>query len=159
MAKKYTSRDWISKALSQGKTVKQIAAKIGRSPSTVRAVATGKRPGKNLLPALKAIAQKRKVPSLPSSPGREVKAKAPALTPLQIAQQRLAGFDPGTKVVISVTTKTGRSIMLGRHGGIDVDSIGSVGGFVSGQAARQSYGIDDSEIFDIDFEDFEDWSE
>jgi len=97
---------------------------------------------------------------------KPVEAKPPALPiPTQLdrveerAGRQLEKFDPGTRVVISVTTKDGRSVILGKHGGINVDVIPSGGsvGFAAGQAVGQAYDLDDDDIVSIDFEDFEDF--
>jgi transcriptional regulator with XRE-family HTH domain len=158
MARKFTSRDWLSKALASGKTIKQVAAKLGRSPSTIRAVAAGKRPGKNLLAGLKAIAQKRKLSVTPVARSSVNRKAAKVLSAVERAQLSLYELDPGTKVVIGVTTKKGRTLVLGRHGGIDVRWLSSLGGFLLAQATAQGYELEGEDFSSVEFEDYEDWS-
>lgn len=90
--------------------------------------------------------------------------KPPAETAFEKMERRagnqLEKFDPGTRVVISVTTQSGRGLVLGKHGGINVDVIPSsgIGGYAAGQASSQGYGDDDDDpIVSIEFEDYEDF--
>lgn len=75
------------------------------------------------------------------------------------AQRRLERFDPGTRVVMYITTKSGRTITLGSNGGINVELISGMGifAFAAAQGSKQNYGLDEESILRVEFEDFEDF--
>lgn len=155
------TKGWIDRAVAKYGSVKAVAEKLGRSPSTISEIRSGKRPGANLRDAARDLAQGKRAPvKAPPSKGRPAKMSAGEKV-LSKATRHLLKLDKkgADKVVVYVNKPgAGRSFTLGAHGGIDVNQIlgaPSVGEFLVVQSARQNYGIEDFELIDsIEFEEY-----
>lgn len=167
MAKRLSTGEWINRAIAQGReTVKSLAAKLGRAPSTISSIRSGKRPGENLRAAARDLAKGKRSP-VAAPPVRHAKPRAapvpppkpPALTPLEKGERRLDKLDGNDRVVIHVTSKkTGQSFTLCRKGGVSPDTIRfapSLADFLGAQGNAQGYGdFDFDDVVDIDFEEY-----
>lgn len=145
------AKGWIDRAVEKYGSVKVVAEKLGRSPSTIYDIRSGKRPGAALRDAARDLARGKRAPvAPPPSKGRPIrkavpKGKHPNAVKLAKAQKQLLKLsDRGVdKVVIYVNMPgSGKSLTLGAHGGLSVDMIlsaDSLKSFLEEQAARQKY--------------------
>lgn len=154
MAKALSTQQWLKRAIAGGETRKSLANKLGRSPSTIGDILSGRRPGENIRAAARSIARHERTPiQAPPSKGRPVKTapRVPSrkITPLQKGIGEFTALDRAgvDKVVINITRSDGESFTLGGKGGINADTIanypGGVGSFISAQLAAQGYEDDD----------------
>lgn len=184
MAKRLSAQKQIERLIEKGMSRAGIARAVGRDSSLISQIERGKKPGKNLEPALRELNRlnakarekagegKRELKEKPerrvTKEGKPVKVRQPKQKPappketaIDKAQKQLDKFYDTDKVVIYLTLKeTGRSITLGAHGGISVDTIrgasGGLGGFVSAQAEAQLYSDDDdpADWYAVEFEEY-----
>lgn len=160
------AKGWIDRAVEKYGSVRVVAEKLGRAPSTISAIRSGKRPGASLRDAARDLARgKRKPIPPPSSRGKPAKvSKHPNAQKLAKAHKALLRLDAKgvDKVVIYVNLPgAGKSLTLGAHGGIPIDQIlsaTSLKAFLEDQAERQRYKLnllpdDDSEPGSEDWED------
>ncbi len=169
MAKKLTTQQWLRRAIEGGReTVKTLAGKLGRSPSTVRDILSGRRPGENLRESARDLAKGKraytppppvKVPKPKAAPIPPPKPEPPPLkSPMAKAEAQLAKFFDTDKVVVYINVKgTGRSVTLGAHGGITAGTIlgaPSLADFLAAQGASQGYEIDWDDVVSIELEEF-----
>jgi len=176
MARRLSAQDRVLRLRDAGYTNAQIGKAIGRSPSTVSKIASGRSSGAKALPALREFAgrgkrtreaivrgERKLERALPPSPARKAppKKSETRITPIQRAEGQLAMLDKGgvDKVVVHITSKeSGRSRTLFSKGGVSLaDLRDDLAGALSGQAARQGYGGEwdfDSYDYTIDFEEY-----
>lgn len=142
------AKGWIDRAVEKYGSVKAVAEKLGRSPSTISDIRSGKRPGTALRDAARDLAQGKRQPTppppvrRPSKVGKHPNAAKVAKAEKQLRKLSDRGVD---KVVIYVNLPgSGKSLTLGANGGISVDLImnaGSLKEFLEEQAARQKYSL------------------
>lgn len=166
MAKALSTKSWIDRAVERLGSVKKVAERLGRSPSTISDIRSGKRPGTNLREAARDLAKGKRQPTPPPPARRPPKlSKHPNAKKLAKAQKALLKLDKKgvDKVVVYINIPgAGKSITLGAHGGIPIDQIlsaRSLRDFLEEQAKRQGYSVklllenEESEPGDEDWED------
>ncbi len=158
MAKRLSTKAWIDRAVEKLGSVKAVAEKLGRSPSTISAIRSGKRPGDNLRESARDLAKGKRAPVAPP-PVKAPKPKAPPkLSPMQKAEAQLTQMmNSGAvdKVVVYINTGTGRGITLGAKGGIDIHQLwgaSSLAAFLQAQAGKQHYTFDVTDLLEIESE-------
>lgn len=152
------TKGWIDRAVEKYGSVKAVAEKLGRSPSTISEIRSGKRPGTALRDAARDLAQGKRAPvAAPPSKGKREKTTAGQKL-LRKAERDLLKADKKGKdrVVIYINGKQGAT--LGAHSGIAVHQIlnaPSIEEFFNVQAGRQKYGAIDWDIIEsIVFEEY-----
>jgi hypothetical protein len=143
------AKGWIDRLVDKLGSVKAAAEQLGRAPSTISDIRSGKRPGTALRDAARDLVQGKKSPvKPPPSKGRPAPvSKHPNTKKLAKAQKKLLKLDKRgvDKVVIYINIPgAGKSITLGAHGGISINEIlkaNSLKEFLEEQAERQHYSL------------------
>lgn len=148
MAKALSTKSWIDRAVERFGSVKKVAERLGRSPSTISDIRSGKRPGANLRDAARDLAKGKRQPTPPPPARRPPKrSKHPNAKKLAAALKSLLKKDKKgvDKVVVYINIPgAGKSITLGAHGGIPINEIlkaKDLKTFLEEQAKRQGYKI------------------
>ncbi len=146
MAKALSTKSWIDRAVERFGSVKAVAAKLGRSPSTISDIRSGKRPGGNLRESARDLAKGKRQPTPPPPARRPPKlSKHPNAKKIARALKSLLKKDKRgvDKVVIYINMPgSGKSLTLGAHGGIPINEIlkaKDLKTFLEEQAERQKY--------------------